>query len=152
MGAIAITNPVLHENVGGVAESIDHSMRVEISIAEMWALNANYVRLTPTPEDDKAYVFLGAILHKRSGGAFTDRNLRVGYASGGSDVGQLEGTGVLDSAGTRIRVIRPYAPASGDSKFAISFGRALELKSTNGLGGAGRQTTVTTFYREVRRP
>ena len=149
---IAITHPVIDEH--GSEHALDGLERRVVHRQTLDTLNTSPHRLTPTPPENEAQVFLGATLHKVSGAtAYNDVNLKIAYrGDNGVEVGEVDGTGFLNTMASRTREVRPHKAASGDSSKNVTFGVPLELKVDTAITDGEGGIIIHTYYRKIRRP
>jgi hypothetical protein len=109
-----------------------HRRRVQVTSAQLLALNATPQTLVPAPGAGKALVFEGMLVQKPSGTAYggiaAGEDLSVKYTNGsGAEVAQCETTGFLDQATNQIRYVRPHTAASLNSAITPVENAALVL-------------------------
>jgi hypothetical protein len=85
---------------------------VELTSAQILALNATPIALVAAPGANKALIFEGAVIHKPAGTAYAGvaagEDLAIKYTDeSGAEVGQAEMTGFADQATAESRYIRP---------------------------------------------
>lgn len=85
---------------------------VQITSAQVLALNATPVEIIPAPGANKAIIFEGAVVHKPAGTAYAGiaagEDLAFKYTNGsGLDVGECEMTGFADQTTAQVRYVRP---------------------------------------------
>lgn len=84
---------------------------VQLSAAQVLALNATPVELVPAPGANKALIFEGAVIHKPAGTAYAavaaGEDLSIKYTNAsGLEVGVCEMTGFADQTTAQTRFIR----------------------------------------------
>lgn len=99
-----------------------HVTDVQLSSAEVLALNATPIELVGAPGAGKALIFEGAVVHKPAGTAYAGiaagEDLSIKYTNGsGVEVGVLEMTGFADQTTAQARYIRPI-----DARAAVTAG------------------------------
>lgn len=109
-----------------------HRLRLQITSAQLLALNATPIALVAAPGAGKALIFEGMLVQKPAGTAYAGiavgEDLSVKYTdSSGAEVAQCETTGFLDAATDQIRYVRPHAAASAASQITPVANAALVL-------------------------
>lgn len=127
---------------------------VLLSSAQLKALNATPIQLVAAPGAGKALVFEGAVAVYTKGTTdytiASNKDVAVKYTNGsGLAVGQLETTGLLDTA-SGFRYVAPYRTASGSSDITPVANAALVANMTTGEITAGDGTVkLRVFYRTI---
>lgn len=124
-----ITNPT--PMVAGAMQRIRRAY-VQITSAELLALNATPQEIVAAPGAGKALIFEGALIQKPAGTAYAGvaagEDLSVKYTNAsGLEVAQCETTGFLDQTTDEIRFARAHTAASGVSDITPVANAALVL-------------------------
>lgn len=129
---------------------------VQISSAEVLALNATPVELVPAPGANKAIIFEGAVIHKPAGTAYAGvaagEDLAIKYTNAaGLDVGECEMTGFADQTTAQSRFIRPVVQGTAPvSSFTPVANAALVAHMLVGEITTGDSVfNVRVYYRVV---
>jgi len=99
-----------------------HVTDVQLSAAQVLALNATPIELVGAPGANKALIFEGAVIHKPAGTAYAGvaggEDLSIKYTdASGVEVGVAEMTGFADQATAQMRYVRPI-----DGRGAVTAG------------------------------
>lgn len=131
---------------------------VQITSAQVLALNATPVELVPAPGANKAIIFEGAVIHKPAGTAYagvaTGEDLGIKYTNGsGLEVAACEMTGFADQTTAQSRYIRARVVAQSAgavSDLAVVANAALVAHMLVGEITTGNQPfNVRVYYRVV---
>lgn len=128
---------------------------VQLSSAQILALNATPITLIAAPGASKALIFEGAVIHKPAGTAYAGiaagEDLALKYTdASGAEVGQCEMTGFADQATAQARYIRPHTAASGVSSITPVANAALVAHMLTGEITTGDSVfNLRIFYRIV---
>ena len=145
---IAVTYPI----ASAVASASWRTAKTTLTPAQVNALNSTSITVVPA-QGTSNIIFKGARVHKAAGTAYggvaAGENLEFRLNNGsGKKVGEMETTGMLDTADEEYRVVRQYsAGTSADSAYTLSPGDPIIVRSTGGFtGGAGESLEITVSY------
>jgi hypothetical protein len=126
--------PVIEHGDGVIAGAHErfHRKLLQITSAQLLALNATPITLVAAPGANKALIFEGMLVQKPVGTAYAGiaagEDLAVKYTDGsGAEVGQCETTGFLDQTTNQIRYVRAQTATSGASQITPVANAALVL-------------------------
>lgn len=129
---------------------------VQITSAQVLALNATPIELVPAPGANKAIVFDGAVIQKPAGTAYagvaTGEDLAIKYTDeNGLDVGECEMTGFADQTTAQVRFVRPVVQGTAPiSSFTPAANAALVAHMLAGEITTGDAPfNVRVYYRVV---
>src|SRR4030095_11057857 len=135
-----------------VAPGLETYIDVEITASQLLSMNSVVKVLVPAPIASRHLIFLGAIVRKLAGTAYTvagGSDLAVKYTgTSGLALAQLETVGFLDSTSELLRYIFPFQAASGNSGIVPATGAAIVLQtlSADVTVGNAEQAKVVLGY------
>ena len=129
--------PVISQLGAEGSKSILQALPVQITSAQIKALNATPIELVPAPGAGRAIIFFGILMSKPAGTAYAGiaggEDLAVKYTdASGLQVASAETTGFLDQTSLQTRYAPVYSAASGDSSYTPVVNAALVLHLLSG--------------------
>lgn len=139
--------------------SVDQTVSVQLTTAQILALNATPITLVSAPGAGKAIIFLGAycLLDYNSaayGGIATGEDIAVRYTgSSGEIVGRAEATGWLDATADGVRWINAFSAYDSQSDVTPAVNAALVAHMTAGEVTTGNSPiNIDIYYRILKTP